>query len=267
MRMVRALVSMGLLLCTVSAVQGNLCLVAPEKPVTLRSWNEASQSLNIVFVGDSITFGYLLKNPENEAPPAHAVKFLQATPGISSVCFANCGKNGFRTDQFLPDTPDSAWPHVRLAADSFTNKQGRLLFSVMLGANDSVSIPPEQYGSNLTSLVSALLSNYPDAHIVIHHPLWYSKVPSTHPEILYQYIPVIHALVGTFGQSLPDRVHLGDIKGWDCFEKNHEALCFKETRDSLPYYIHPNVTGATILGQFWAEVISRICAGKRVQIL
>ena len=224
------------------------------------------QSLNIVFIGDSITYGYLLTEPAEEAPPVRAAAFLQGMPCFTNVSFTNCGRNAFRTDQFLPETPDSAWPQVKQAGDSYTNGPGLLLFSIMLGANDSIVATPAQYGSNLTSLVSALLANYTDSHIVIHHPLWYTKMPSTRPEILYQYIPVIDALVGTFGQSHPDRVHLGDIKGWDFFEANHETVCFKETRDGLPYYIHPNVTGATILGQYWAEAISRICAGKRVQI-
>lgn len=162
MKRVRTLVSMGLLLCRVCAAQGNVCLSAPEKPVAMRNRSERSLSLNIVFIGDSITFGHLLNNPENEAPPTHAVKFLQAAPGISSVCFANCGKNGFRTDQFLPDAPDSAWPHLRLAADAYTNTPGCLLFSVMIGANDSISVTPCQYGTNLTLLVNALYYIHPN---------------------------------------------------------------------------------------------------------
>ena len=131
----------------------------------------------------------------------------------------------------------------------------------MLGANDSVVASPAQYGSNLTALVTALLESYPASQVVIHHPLWYTKVSSTHPEILQQYIPVIDALVGTFGQNHPGRVHLGDIKGWDCFEKNHLSICFQETREDLPYYIHPNVVGATILGQYWADALYRACVG------
>ena len=219
------------------------------------------QSLNIVFIGDSITYGYLLTAPAAEAPPVKAAAFLQGMPCFTNVCFTNCGRNTFRTDQFLPESPGSAWPQVKLAGDSYTNGPGLLLFSIMIGANDSVVATPAQYGSNLTALVNALLGSYPNSQIVIHHPLWYSKVPSTHPEILYQYIPVIDALVGTFGQSQPGRVLLGDIKGWDFFEKNHETICFRETRDSLPYYIHPNELGAPILGQYWAEAIYRAVVG------
>ncbi len=74
-------------------------------------------------------------------------------------------------------------------------------------------------------------------------------------EILKQYIPVIDALIGTFGQSHPGHVYLGDVKGWEYFEANHETICFKETRDSLPYFIHPNEIGAPILGQYWGEAI------------
>ena len=219
------------------------------------------QSLNIVFIGDSITYGYLLAAPAEEAPPARAAAVLRGMPSFSNVCFANCGRNAFRTDQFLPGNPESAWPQVKQAGDAYTNKTGLLLFSVMLGANDSVVASPAQYGSNLTTLVAALLERYPRSQVVIHHPLWYTKVPSTYPELLQQYLPVIDALVGTFERERPGRVHLGDIQGWDYFEKNHPSICFKETRDNVPYYIHPNAIGAAILGQYWAEAICRTCEG------
>lgn len=71
------------------------------------------------------------------------------------------------------------WPQVKQASDSYTNGPGLLLFSIMFGANDSVVATPAQHGSNLTSVVNALLANYPDSCIVIRHPLWHSKMP--HP--------------------------------------------------------------------------------------
>jgi len=219
------------------------------------------QALNIVFIGDSITHGYLLSAPAEEAPPVKAATVLRGMSGISDIHFANCGRNGFRTDQFLPESTDSAWPQVKQAGDSYTNAPGLLLFSIMLGANDSVVATPAQYGSNLTALVNVLVSDYPASHVVLHHPLWYTKVPSSHPDVLYQYIPVIDALVGTLGQSHLGRIHLGDVKGWDFFEANHEKICFKETRDGLPYYIHPNEAGAAILGQYWAEAIFQTVMG------
>lgn len=221
------------------------------------------QSLNIVFIGDSITYGYLLKTPAEEAPPARAATALQKISRFSKVCFTNCGRNAFRTDQFLPGNPESAWQQVKEAAASYTNKPGLLLFSVMLGANDSVVASPAQYGSNLTALVAALLESYPSSQVVVHHPLWYSRTPSTHPEILQQYLPVIDALVGTFEREHPGRVHLGDVKGWDYFEKNHPSLCFRETRDNSPYYVHPNAIGAAVLGQYWAEAILQNLRGRR----
>jgi len=213
------------------------------------------RSLNIVFIGDSITYGYLLKQPESEAPPVHAVEFLKGMPGISSVRFVNCGRNGFRTDQFLPDRPNSAWPQVKQAADAFIKLPGSLVFSLMLGANDSVSLTPVQYGNNLSALVGALLEDYPRARIIIHYPLWYSKVQSSRPEVLENYIPVIDALVGTLRQKLSAQVQVGDVYGWAYFEKNHESACFKESRDHLPYYIHPNQQGAKTLGLYWGEAL------------
>lgn len=220
-----------------------------------RSFSSAPQSLNIVFIGDSITYGCLLKQPEKEAPPAHAVAYLQGMPGILSVRFMNCGNGGSRIDSFLPERADSAWPQVKQAADAFTNETGKLIFSIMIGANDSNVCTPAQYGANLALLVKALVSSYPASHIVIHHPLWYTKVPSTHPEVLEYYIPVIDAVVGTFGKSHPGRVHLGNVKGWEYFKANHETVCFREQRDNLPYYVHPNEIGAAILGQYWGEAI------------
>ncbi|MDX9868952.1 MAG: SGNH/GDSL hydrolase family protein [Kiritimatiellia bacterium] len=215
------------------------------------------RSLNIVFIGDSITYGYLLKQPESEAPPAHAAEFLKGKPGIASVRFANCGRNGFRADQFLPGRPNSAWPQVKQAADAFINLPGTLVFSLMVGANDSVSVTPAQYGKNLSALVGALSENYPRARIFIHHPLWYSKVPSTRPEVLATYLPVIDALVGTLRRERFVPVQVGDVSGWAYFEKNHESVCFRETRDHLPYYIHPNGQGAIALGQYWGEALYR----------
>ncbi len=47
------------------------------------------QSLNIIFIGDSITYGYLLNQPESEAPPVHAATFLQGMPGISGIQISN----------------------------------------------------------------------------------------------------------------------------------------------------------------------------------
>ena len=226
-----------------------------------RMWGADPQRLNIVFVGDSITYGYLLTAPAEEAPPARAAAFLEGMPCFSSVRFTNCGRNAYRTDQFLPESPESAWPQVTQAGDSYTNDTGLLLFSIMLGANDSVTATPAQYESHLTALVNALLARYPASQIVLHHPLWYTKVSSTHPEVLQQFIPVIDALVGAYGQTHPGQVHLGDIKGWDYFERNHQSICFQEARDNVPYYIHPNVVGATSLGQYWADAIYRALAG------
>ncbi len=222
---------------------------------------EERHSLNIMFIGDSITSGYLMKSPERDAPPVYAVAWLKEQPSISRVLFKNCGKPGYRTDQFLPNRPNSAWDEVKQAGNLFQKEPGALLFSVMLGANDSAGQndtaihSPDRFRQDMKTLVQALCEHFPTALVVIHHPTGYTKAPGTYPENFALYLPEIDSVVKEMAKSYPGRVHLGDVKGWDCFQKNHQSLCFKESRENVPYYVHPNERGAKVFGQFWGEAI------------
>ena len=60
-----------------------------------------AQGVNIVYIGNSITQGALLKTPVTEAPPVQASQYIeQATK--QSVAFRNCGVSGTTTLDFLP---------------------------------------------------------------------------------------------------------------------------------------------------------------------
>ena len=55
-----------------------------------------AQGVNIVYIGNSITQGALLKTPVTEAPPVLASQYIeQATK--QSVAFRNCGVSGTTT--------------------------------------------------------------------------------------------------------------------------------------------------------------------------
>jgi|SRR6185312_910779 len=60
------------------------------------------QNINIVFIGNSITYGARLANPVAEAPPVAAVAYLRRQPGIGEVSWSNQGKSGATTVDFLP---------------------------------------------------------------------------------------------------------------------------------------------------------------------
>ncbi len=213
--------------------------------------------LNIVFVGDSITYGYLLSDPQKEAPPVQTVAWLKEQAGVGRVQMKNCGRNGYRSDQFLPEAVDSAWPLVQAAGTAFQKDGGTLVFSMMLGANDSAlaTHTPEKFGQHLASLVALIITNFPSAQVVIHHPIFLSKVPSSHPERLKTYCPVIDEQVTSMSEPYSKRVFVGDTKAWNYFAEHHQTLYFEEIRDRKPYYVHPNKQGSVILGAYWGKAI------------
>lgn len=73
-----------------------------------------AQGINIVYIGNSITQGALLKTPATEAPPVQASQYIeQATK--QSVAFRNCGVSGATTLNFLP-IAERQFPNVKSAA-------------------------------------------------------------------------------------------------------------------------------------------------------
>jgi len=81
--------------------------------------------------------------------------------------FSNCGVSGRTTVNFLP-AKAAEYNNVVAAADAAQAKGARLLFSVMLGTNDSAvrgplgaPVLPEQYHTNMKAIADALLQRYP----------------------------------------------------------------------------------------------------------
>lgn len=147
-----------------------------------------AQNLHVVFIGNSITQGVQLKDAKHEAPPAQAALFLQEHIK-GTVEFRNCGRSGRTTLNFLPVT-NTEFPKVLAAADELASKKGVLLFSVMLGTNDSAvrgplgaPVHPVSYYTNVQAIVDALLDRYPKALVVLHRPTWYS--PNTYNSSTY----------------------------------------------------------------------------------
>ena len=98
---------------------------------------EKDKYLNIVYIGNSITYGAGVEDRLHNAPPVKASMFLRQKPDIKSVQFSNQGVSGATTVDFLPST-NTLFPKVTAAADQFaTEDWAMLLFSVMLGTNDS----------------------------------------------------------------------------------------------------------------------------------
>lgn len=230
-----------------------------------------NDDLNVVFVGNSITFGDQLKDRLNEAPPFVVKRMLEQRKQMGKVQIANLGVCGATTLDYLPENK-RLFPSVVEAGDRFSkDDHADLIFMVMLGTNDSAIKGPfgapvskGDYKKNLRTIVDALLERYDDADIIINHPLWYS--PNTHNGALYlqeglsrlsSYLPQIDALVKEYRKRGIDRVHRGDVKGFSSFKKHPEWLT-PEEGNSGTFYLHPNKVGAEQLARLWEKVIWKV---------
>jgi len=229
----------------------------------LQAGNPVSK-FNIVFIGNSITYGAGLQNPSTQAPPAIVAKYLNDHQ--CRVNYANCGVSGSTTVDFLP-VSHNLYPRVVKAADTLYHKGVPLFFSITIGTNDSAikgpngaPVSPDNYRNNLLTIIDSLIRRYPQSHIVVHQPIWYS--PNTHNGALYlaeglarlqSYTPEIIALAGL----RPNRVFVGDRKAFNFFKQNHLQYLTPEKGNSGTFYLHPNVLGATKLGEFWAIALKK----------
>lgn len=237
---------------------------------------EKTQNVNLVFIGNSITQGALIENPAQDAPPAKTSSYLRTQPGIGTVQFANCGVSGCTTLDYLPAT-NTLFPKAQAAADKFkTDSSAKLLFSVMLGTNDSAvkgpngsPVSPKQYQTNLKVIIDRLLILYPDCRVVIHRPLWYS--PNTYNGAMYlleglkrleSYLPEIETLIQVYTESNPGQVFMGDRDGFDYFKANYQTDVVPENGNAGTFYLHPNEKGAAKLGEFWGKAILRVINTK-----
>ncbi len=231
---------------------------------------EERKSVYIVFIGDSITEGGALADRNTEASPVHACAYLRQQGGIGKVEFSNQGVSGFTTVDFLPST-GTAFNNITKAAHSIAmDKQGTLVFSIMLGTNDSAiegpngaPVSPESYRANLKTIADRLLSDYSGSKMVFHYPIWYS--PNTYNSSRYlaeglkrlqSYFPELDALVASYARSHPGRVFIGDKQAYQYFE--NKVTDFKhESGKQGTFYLHPNNKGAAALGRFWGTAIRK----------
>lgn len=230
-----------------------------------------SQKLNIVFIGNSITAGAGLQDRQTEAPPVLATAYLKQQAGIDQVAFSNQGVSGYTTVDFLPETA-KAFGKVTQAADAFKNDPaGRLVFSIVLGTNDSAiqgpngsPVAPASYRGNLKTIADRLLTDYPGCQLVIHHPIWYSPTTYNRSKYLQEgldrlqsYFPEIDALVAAYGTTYPGQVYVGDTQGFNYFKTHYLTDFQHENGQQGTFYLHPNKKGSATLGLFWAEAIRK----------
>jgi lysophospholipase L1-like esterase len=221
-------------------------------------------AINVIFIGDSITRGGYLHRP----PPAAAIDWLSGH--VSGVDFfsSNQGRSGHTTADAL--STDLAL--IEQAATALEREHvGRLVFSVMLGTNDSAisgphgaPVSPDHYRANLAALIDRLLKDYRGCVIVLQRPLWYSpntdngaKYLTEGLDRLQSYFPVIDELVTRYARTHPKKVFLGDTLGFELFRENYLIYLKAEGGHLGTYYLHPSIAGAEKLGELWGGAIER----------
>ena len=232
---------------------------------------QSKRNLNIIFIGNSITYGAGLADPATEAPPVIACNYLRQQANIGTVAFSNQGYSGFTTVDFLPSTA-KAFKRIEAAAHAFSDKQALLIFSIKLGTNDSAiqgpngsPVSPEAYKQNLKTIADSLLTEFPGCLLIFQHPIWYS--PNTYNGAKYleegllrlqTYMPQIDHLVAEYAVSHPKRVFVGDKKGFNYFKKHYLTNLQPEQGHQGIFYLHPNKQGANASGNFWGEAINKV---------
>ncbi|MCE6992989.1 GDSL-type esterase/lipase family protein [Dyadobacter sp. CY323] len=235
----------------------------------LNIFHTEAQKIAIVFIGNSITQG---KGGDNGfPPPTHAVNYLKEQKGVESVMFVNVGRSGSTTLDWLPGSGKYFVLATKAADSLFAQKDHQLVFSMKLGTNDSAMEGPngapvskENYKKNMQAIINELLTKYPGSKVVIQHPIWYStntynrsKYLEEGLERLKSYIPELNAMVKEYKDTNPDRVFKGDTKAFKYFEKHARELFKPENGQQGVFYLHPNVEGVAILGQYWGKAIAK----------
>lgn len=237
----------------------------------LMAQKRIATSLNIVFIGNSITHGVLLNDPATQSPPAVAAAYLEKQSGIGRVSISNQGISGYTSVDFLPSTA-TAFNKVAAAARGYlADETAVLIFSITLGTNDSAVQGPngspvssENYRKNLAAIANKLLADYPKCKIIFHYPTWYS--PNTYNSGIYlqeglyrlqTYFPEIEALVKSYNKTNPGQVYVGDKQGFSYFKKHFQTDLLPEEGWQGVFYLHPNRQGAAALGELWGKAIYR----------
>jgi hypothetical protein len=240
------------------------------------------RSFNIVFIGNSITFGALHEQREATAPPVQCARWLSAQNGVDTVYFQNCGRSGKTTYHFLPNAADvipagekTFFPDVERKTSELMTAHPHLplIFSIMLGTNDTVErkynthTTPDNYVKNLCALIDSLLTRWPDAHVVLHKPIWYypDYVTKNGSVASKKSLKLLSVYCERFSQVVanckPGHVHIGDTDAYDYFKKHYRTDIIEE-KDARgkSYWLHPNEVGAGRLAEFWGKAVMQIIA-------
>lgn len=244
----------------------------------------AQQDYNVVYVGNSITYGALHKHPERTAPPVVCSQWLAQQDGVGECNFVNMGKSGRTTFNFVPVRTGikNHWNELKSKTADLVNRfpKAQLVFSIMLGTNDAAERPansrttPYMYRHNMELIVDSLLALYPKAQVVIHRPIFFSAPFITKngslqskvgQKMLTVYFKQVKSIISHFEDSYPGQVHAGDKEAYNYFKKNYRTqLVHERGYQNCDFWLHPNEEGSKVLAEYWGRgIVKALGIGRK----
>ena len=133
---------------------------------------------NLIFIGNSITEGVLHADKTKTAPPVLAAEMVGKMLS-TDINFRNCGRSGATTVDFLPSQERDFVRVEKAIKDIQAISYEPILFSIMLGTNDSANFGPngspvsnEDYERNLMTMIERIRELCPGAIFVLQRPIW-----------------------------------------------------------------------------------------------
>lgn len=235
----------------------------------------AQQPLNIVFIGNSITYGALHKDPSKTAPPVKCAEWLSHQKGIGETHYVNMGKSGRTTFNFVPvkNGVKNYWGELKSKTAQLVanHPEGKLIFSIMLGTNDAAERPANSrtttfmYHHNMQLIIDSLLAIYPKAIFVLHRPIFFSAPFTTKngsiqsresQKMLTKYYKECKRLASEYAVTRPGHVFAGDKDAYGYFEKNYlTKLNHEKGYKGCDFWLHPTEEGSATLAEYWGKAI------------
>lgn len=239
---------------------------------------KAQQNLNVVFIGNSITFGALHKNPTLTAPPVKCAEWLAKQPGIDNAWYVNMGKSGKTTFNFVPARTGikNYWKEMKNKTAALVKEHpgAKLVFSIMLGTNDAAERPGNSrtttfmYHHNMKLIIDSLQAIYPQAIFVLNKPIFFSAPYTTRNgsilkedamKVLAAYYKECCKLAKEYAKTNPGHVFAGDKDAFGFFKKNYKTMLNHEKGyKGCDFWLHPNEQGAVILAEYWGKAIMKV---------
>lgn len=221
------------------------------------------EGYNLIYIGNSITYGALHADRQQTAPPVVATALVsKKVEGVKG--FHNSGRSGATTVDFLPALNRDFSRVEKAVAQLQEANNARFVFSMMLGTNDSASTGPtgapvsnEDYKKNILTIVARLREMCPGAIFILQRPVWYS--PNTYNGARYlvaglnRVTDYLNVLVELANEN-PD-IYLGDCDSYDLFRLQYRKYMFAEEGNAGTFYLHPNEAGAKKMAKNWAKAI------------